>query len=78
VQLYLQKVRYCLPTLNICDLGACGTNEEVCGKFVPRNWVRDAEDRCVSVSQEPSNGNVVLHWDPLDAGVIYLNADVST
>jgi hypothetical protein len=37
-----------------------------------------AEDRCGSAGQEPSNGNVMLHWHPLDAGVIYLNADVST
>ena len=77
VQFYLQKIRHCLPTLNICDLGAYGGSMKVRGMFTPRNWVRDAEDRCISAGQEPNNGNVMLHWDPLDVGVIHFDTEVS-
>lgn len=77
VRVYLDKVRHCFPILDVCHLGRRESGEEVAGVFEPRNWVQDAEDRCISAGKELSNENVMLHWDSLDAGVISTQAEVS-
>ncbi|KAH6623930.1 hypothetical protein F5144DRAFT_633179 [Chaetomium tenue] len=74
VRFFLDKVRHCSPPHDVRHIDP-DSDGEVYGQFDPCNWVHDAEDRCTSAGKELTDENVMLHWDPLGAGVISTQAE---
>jgi hypothetical protein len=83
VYVFLGKLRHCFPPVRVknvnkkvsVDNRAAG--QKLYGSFELRDWVEKAHDRCTLQGQVPSNENVMLHWEPADAGIMTLDLEVS-
>ncbi len=83
VKRFLGKLRHCFPHINVRNLNDDRPLEaKICGGkfsgyFSPDDWVEKAKQRCKSNGKVPINANVMLHWEPRDAGMITLDLEVS-
>ncbi|KAH6623903.1 hypothetical protein F5144DRAFT_540517 [Chaetomium tenue] len=73
VDIYLKKIRQCFPPIDIRRLED-GTH----AMFGLVDWVQDAKEQCSRARKPLTNENVMLHWHPLDSGVMRLHLDTLT
>ena len=83
VDFFLQKLIHSFPAIsmdNVNDdvsLESKVAGAKLYGSFEWHIWVDRAKNRCSVQRKQPSNANIMRHWEPMDAGIMVLDLEVS-
>ena len=83
VDFFLQKLRHSFPAIRIDNSNDDMPPESQIagnkhyGSFRRCDWMERAKNKCAVQRQQPSNENIMLHWEPMDAGTMTLDLEVS-